>query len=108
MREAKLQEDVIADLQAKKLPNYGTPNGAAQMAGRYGLGRALQKRGAHDGIPDILVFRAGADGKIGLAMELKIGKNKLSKAQEAWFKTLEQEGWRCGSRATRANPAVHA
>ena len=40
MQEAKLQEEIIADLEKKCIPNYGTPNGAAQIMGKYALGRA--------------------------------------------------------------------
>ena len=95
MREAKLQEDVIADLQKKGVPNYGTPNGSAQMMKNFALGNALRKRGAHDGTWDILIFRKGGDGTAGLAIELKIKPNKLSEDQVNWGERMEKEGWRC-------------
>ena len=93
--EAKLHEKIIADLESKQLTNYGPPNGAAQMAGNFAVGRAMSKRGAHAGMFDILVFSKGADGSVGLAIELKIGRNPLSAAQRLWQQKLQDEGWRC-------------
>ena len=93
--EAELQEKIIRHLVNMKIPHYGTPNGAAEANKNYGLAAALKKRGAHAGVPDILVFRAGRGGAHGLAMELKIGTNQLSVKQLAWKADLEREGWRC-------------
>ena len=50
----------------------------------------MKQRGAHKGVPDLLVFRAGKDGKHCLAMELKIGTNYLDDDQQRW--KLEQAG----------------
>jgi hypothetical protein len=52
-------------------PAYGPPNGAAQMAGNYAVGRVMKKRGASNGIPDIMIYRRGVNGETGLAIELK-------------------------------------
>lgn len=44
------------------------------------------------GVPDLLIFHPN-DTFNGLAVELKVGKNKLSDYQEQWKEQLEKNGW---------------
>ena len=55
-----------------------------------------KKMGYEPGTPDLLVLEAGADGTLGLAIELKIGTNQLSPAQRSWFERAQTKRWRCG------------
>ena len=54
-----------------------------------------QRKGVEPGIPDLLVLEPGPDGTHGLAVEFKIGGNKLSAEQRAWFKRGRAKRWRC-------------
>ena len=103
--EANLHEDIVKDLEKKGIPHYGPPNGAAQMAGNYAVGRVMKKRGASNGIPDIMIYRRGVNGETGLAIELKIGRNPLSEPQDEWFLKLQAEGWKCAAGTRNARPA---
>ena len=67
-------------------------------------GAHLKAKGMKAGVPDCLIFndRQYADGRIypvedyftGLAIELKVGKNKPSASQEEWAGKLRGCGWR--------------
>ena len=68
MGEAGMQERIVADLIARKITHYGTPNGVADMLCAIGVAKAMKKRGAHSGVPDILIFKCGALQEPGLAV----------------------------------------
>lgn len=55
---------------------------------------AMKAIGVSPGAPDLLVLCA-SPGANGLALELKIGKNEMSKQQEEWFAKARSVGWRC-------------
>lgn len=55
-------------------------------------GVRLKKKGVKKGVPDILIFEPR--GKYnGLAVELKIKPNKVSKEQNEWLSQLVIKGW---------------
>ena len=60
-----------------------------------GAGARLKKKGVKSGVPDILIFEPNGE-YIGLAIELKTGKNKLTEAQEEWLERLGKKGWYVG------------
>ena len=72
----------------------GTYLGAAGKPGKAGPIRwaSLQATGCSPGYPDLFIHRRGADGEIGLAVELKVGANALTPAQRAWRDALVAEG----------------
>ena len=77
---------------------YQTPdeNGCfSKIAKRAGAIRAriLKKDGVSNGFPDLFIYHPGAHGRMGLAIELKIGRGRLSEAQEAWADYLTQCGY---------------
>jgi len=68
----------------------------SEMPAKSRVSAAIAKGlGWKAGIPDILCF-ARRGGYSGLAIELKIGSNKPSDAQQGWLTALEEEGWRVG------------
>ena len=72
--EANLHADIVKDLEKKGIPHYGPPNGAAQMAGNYAVGRVMKKRGASNGIQDIMIYRRGVNGEAGLGAPVWCGR----------------------------------
>ena len=70
--------------------NVASPAGSALTARLF---RA--DRGCEPGQPDMLLLEEGADGAVGLAIELKIGDNGLQPAQVRWFARLRARRWRC-------------
>ena len=94
--EADLQVECVAWTEVLGLTIYGTMGGVF-FGGEYGAraarGRAFKARGTSPGIPDLLIFDRGARGEAGLAVELKIGDNRLSPEQEAWLARLRACGW---------------
>lgn len=62
--------------------------------------RKLQGMGVMPGFPDLMIFKvrqsaAGGSTSCGLALELKVGKNKPTEHQERVLKGLEAQGWQC-------------
>jgi len=54
----------------------------------------LKSQGFEAGVPDILIFEKSLDNKYcGLALELKVGKNTLTKEQYEWLESLISRGW---------------
>ena len=56
-------------------------------------GALLKRKGVTAGVPDILIFDA-MDGYFGLAIELKVGKNKPTEAQKAFMQKLSDNNWK--------------
>src|SRR3990167_10924738 len=64
-------------------------------------GARLKRAGVKPGVPDVLIFECGQDTTTtgytstikGLAIELKVGKNKTSPEQRSWLERLENRGW---------------
>lgn len=82
-----------AALAEQKYPElrlmHHVPNGGLRDA-RTAVN--LKREGVKRGVPDISL--PVPRGKYhGLYIEMKVGKNKLTKEQQQWFKSLEEEGY---------------
>jgi len=92
MKECELQKMIVQYLTYRGLLFYSTIT-QAQKRG-YRTISFLKSQGFEAGIPDILVFEKSLDGKYcGLALELKVGKNTLTKEQSEWLESLMARGW---------------
>jgi hypothetical protein len=58
----------------------------------YITGNRLKQKGVKSGVPDILIFEPRGQYS-GIAIELKVGYNKLSENQTAWLEALSKRGW---------------
>ena len=89
--EAELQAECVAWMRerdylfiASAIAQY--KNGARTAAG-------LARRGVEAGVPDLIILEKPARGNKGiLAVELKVGKNKLSQKQQAWLGRAKTRG----------------
>ena len=68
---------------------FSIPNGGKR---HIGTARKLKAEGVKSGVPDIFLSVA-KNGKHGLYVELKYGKNKPSKNQLEWLSALSDEGY---------------
>lgn len=68
---------------------FSIPNGGKR---HIGTARKLKAEGVKSGVPDIFLSVA-KNGKHGLYIELKYGKNKPSKNQLEWLSALSDEGY---------------
>jgi len=94
--EAELQVACVDWLKEKALVHYGTTGGAMYAGSKGARARTAQmykKRGATPGVPDLLVFAAGAHGEHGLGVELKIGAVQPTAVQQQWHADLRRVGW---------------
>jgi len=70
----------------------------------YHAGRMLKRMGVKKGVPDFFLALP-QNGKCGLWIELKVGKNKPSKEQQEFLDRKSQRGYECacvwGSDAAR-------
>lgn len=93
--EHAMQVAVIAACQERALFNpiwsmiFAIPNGGQRTKAQGGK---LKAEGVQAGIPDLFVPVA-RHGRHGLWLELKIGSNKPSKAQQEWIRRLRVEGY---------------
>lgn len=55
-------------------------------------GGKLKKMGVKRGVPDILIFEPRGPF-VGLAIELKVGRNKPTEDQHKWLFKLTMNGW---------------
>jgi hypothetical protein len=96
MTEAQLQRAVAKVLDASGLLWQHSPNEGKRNAR---TGAALKAAGMKAGCPDVMVFNSfWSSSKVwtnGLAIELKVGKNKPTATQSKWLFDLESIGWRC-------------
>lgn len=99
MTEAQLQRAVAKVLDASGLLWYHGPNEGKRNPR---TGAALKAAGMKAGFPDVVVFddfycgiKPFEVGYVGLAIELKVGKNKPTTSQSKWLSDLESVGWRC-------------
>lgn len=63
------------------------PQHAAMRAGLR-----ARELGVKAGVPDALIFER-VNEHVGVAIELKVGKNKASPEQKLWIKELSERGW---------------
>jgi len=89
--EDKLQNAVMDYIQVQypdalvaHIPNEGKRTPFERFKFKYLGGKA--------GMPDVMVFCPSGDF-VGLAIELKAGRNKMTEAQEYWLKELSLNGW---------------
>ena len=88
--ETRLQVSCVNWCDAHDVFVDGSPGGAAFRKGAHSA------RGCRPGRADLLVLEAGVDGKLGLAVELKVGNNSLQDAQAAWLARAQRKKWRTG------------
>jgi len=93
-KEDKLQHSVIEyvgfnypDVYIIHCANEGKRSPFERFKFKYLGGKA--------GVPDILIFRAGGNGRYGLAIELKVGYNKPTDNQKKALEKLRKENWEC-------------
>ena len=93
MTENDLQIQVAEYLDLKGLLWCHTPN-EGKMAPQYGKKR--KRMGVKAGVPDIMIFQSPPAGiHVGVALELKVGKNRPTAAQDEWLDNLTSNGWFC-------------
>ena len=61
-----------------------------------GTARKMVSSGYRKGIPDLMIYNRRGD-LIGLALELKTEKGKVSPHQKEWIQNLNEEGWEAKS-----------
>lgn len=69
---------------------HHSPNGGRRNAREAGR---LKAQGVRPGFPDLALYLKVARWT-GLAVELKIRPNKLTKDQEWWLNHLKEQGWK--------------
>lgn len=91
-KEDILQHQVIEYIRLKypsvyaiHVPNEGKRSSFERFKFKY--------LGGQPGIPDILIFKAGGNGRYGLAIELKVGYNKPTEHQFKALNNLRSENW---------------
>jgi hypothetical protein len=96
--EDQLQLTVVKFLQLSGLTFTATANGAflqGDARQRAIRGARMKAHGVSNGVPDILIFNQCFSGsERGLAIELKVGKNKPTDSQLEWHYKLRKCGWR--------------
>ena len=88
-----LQKLIVKSARNRRLPVFGTLNEMLLLGGAA-AGKKACDLGMESGVPDLFVFQKGKDGKVGLAIEIKIGKDKLSPNQTHWFQELRRCSFR--------------
>ena len=96
-RDIEEQEQIIVfswiALHEERYPQlkmaYHCPNGGARDAR---TGAKLKRMGVKKGVPDILCHEISGHFR-GFALEMKSGKNKLTKEQKEWLKRFVDLGY---------------
>ncbi|TXH57400.1 MAG: hypothetical protein E6Q97_04545 [Desulfurellales bacterium] len=95
MSENQLQQAVARLLDHSGLVWCHPPNGGNRTAR---TGALMKSMGAKAGVPDVLIFNGVLStllqSWVGMAIELKVGKNKPTPAQLKWHEDLRRCGWR--------------
>lgn len=98
MTEHEVQKNVIqwcTWMENGKYPElkmlFAVPNGMFTTKASAGKAKA---EGLKSGVPD-LILPVPANGYIGMAIEMKVGKNKPTENQLWWLKSLAKYGWYC-------------
>jgi len=89
-----------ASMQSNKHPElkmlFAIPNGGHR---HVAVAKKLKEEGVKSGVPDLFLavptFGYLVDVGYGLFIEMKVGKNKLTKNQEWWIGNLQGQGYRC-------------
>lgn len=69
---------------------FAAPNGGHR---HKATAARLKAEGVKPGVPDLLL-PVGRDGYVGLVIEMKFGRNKLTGHQAWWFTKLSEQGWK--------------
>ena len=95
MSENQLQQAVARLLDHSGLVWCHPPNGGNRTAK---TGALMKSMGTKAGVPDVMIFCPFGTSLLqtwaGLAIELKVGKNKPTPAQLKWHEDLRRCGWR--------------
>lgn len=70
---------------------FAIPNGGQR---HIVVAKKLKDEGVKPGVPDIFLPKANKK-YLGLFIEMKVGKNKLTQNQETWIEALSQLGYAC-------------
>lgn len=89
MSEPQEQIAVIEYCDYKGIPIFHIPNGGKRNPREAAN---LKRQGVRPGVPDLFVPVPMGE-RHGLFIEMKYGKNKATKAQVEWIKTLRLNGY---------------
>ncbi|TDO21910.1 VRR-NUC domain-containing protein [Pedobacter duraquae] len=91
--EDKFQEECVKwlQLQYKKLLYHHSPNGGKRDPREAAK---FKRMGTRSGCPDLMFYKRSGN-YVGLATELKRGKNTATDNQEDFMAELRKEGWLC-------------
>lgn len=89
MTEDQLQKSVATYLDAMGFVWCHVPNEGQRSPV---TGKRLKDKGMKSGVPDCLIFDRSGE-YAGVAIELKVGKNKQTELQQAWQAKLVGRGW---------------
>lgn len=78
-------------LQYPELLIHHSPNGGKRNAREAAK---FKRMGTRPGCPDIMIYRQSAP-YVGLAIELKVGRNSITDSQETFLTELGENGWHC-------------
>jgi hypothetical protein len=90
-KEDNFQKSVARYLDSLNILWCAVPNGGSRNVIEA---TKLKAMGTKKGVPDILIFEPKKEYK-GMAIELKVGKNKPSEYQLEWIEQLNKRGWYC-------------
>ena len=88
--EDDFQIAVARLLDASGLDWFHVPNGGKRNARE---GAKFKRMGVKAGVPDCIIINSTKEGDVGMAIELKVGKNTRSNAQTDWLLDLHTNGW---------------
>lgn len=89
MTEDQLQTSVARYLDVSGYPWFHCPNGGSRNPIE---GAKLKGMGVKRGVPDVLIVQP-TDQHCGLAIELKVGRNRQTPEQKDWQEVLIGCGW---------------
>lgn len=95
MNESEMQQSVMAEVDLKASYDeryryiFHVPNGGKR---NVIVATKLKREGVRAGVPDLICLLA-RHGYHGLVMELKVGDNDTSAAQDKWLKWLANAGY---------------
>ena len=96
--EGALQRQCVAWLRKAGLLHFSNAAGA-HLAGdkkqRAIQSASLKASGTANGFPDLFILARSHDGRGGLGVELKVGSNSLTAAQEEWQRDLRERRYGC-------------
>lgn len=88
-KEAMEQQTIVEYCDRLNIPMFAVPNGGRRNAKEAYF---LKLSGVKAGVPDMM-FPAARHGYHGMFIELKVGRNKPTPAQERWLHELNAAGY---------------